>query len=213
MGEPFLTDHPGTYSGKQFADLITLEESRSMLGIGARGRKKTTPLSTSDFQAMDHRQWEQIARNLLNFAWRRTERFVRQVIGDDVTHPGYYLLWTTKNTFRPKLEGKLRYKQVPGCEGPEKEIFIAHNMRATNNYAHKACLAYMTTPMLRVPIAKFFRSCGLNFNDDLYMLSTLLQWVWRSRIRKLEEILLYIPSEPLRCLFNQWLRGEIVVRH
>jgi len=212
MGNLSLAEHPGVYSGKQFADLIHLEKSPGMLAVGARGRKKSIPLSTSDFDSMDHRRWEQIARNLLNFAWRKTENFVKQIIGDDVSHIGYYLLWTTKNNFRPRLEGKLRYKQVPGYEGIEKDIFLAHNTRATNDYAHKACLAYMTTPRLRVPIDRFFQSCGLDFNNDLYMLSTLLQWVWRSRIRNLDEILLYIPSEPLRCLFTQWLKGDVVVR-
>lgn len=212
MGEIYLQEHPGIYSGAEFAHLITLESSPGMLAVGAKGRKKAIPLSTNDFESMDHRRLEQIARNLLNFTWRKTEAFVKRVIGDDVSHIGYYLLWTTKNKFRPKLEGKMRYRHVPGYEGLEKEIFLAHNTRATNDYSHKACLAYMTTPILRVPITKFFRSCGLDFNDDLYMLSTLLQWVWRSRIRNFEEILLYIPSEPLRCLFNQWLKGEVFVR-
>ncbi|KAB2892235.1 MAG: hypothetical protein F9K32_00570 [Desulfobulbaceae bacterium] len=212
MGDLHLADHPGFYSGAQFADLITLERSQKMLEVGARTRKKTIPLSNNDFGSMDHRRWEQLANNLVNFARHKTLKFINDAIGDDVSHPGYYLLWTVKNQFRSKFEEKLRYRQVPGFDGPEREIFLPHNSRATNDYAHKACLAYMTTPMLRVPIAKFFKSCGLDFNDELFMLSTLLQWVWRSRIRNLQEILLYIPSEPLRCLFSQWMKGEVVVR-
>ena len=133
IGDLHLTDHPGMYSGESFVDLIHLEKSQGMLAVGSKGRRKTIPLSTSDFDSMDRERRERIKLNLSNFARHKVEQFVKAIIGDDVTHPGYYLLWTAKNRFRSMLEEKLRYKQVPNADGLEKEIFVAHNIRATND--------------------------------------------------------------------------------
>jgi hypothetical protein len=40
---------------------------------------------------------------------------------------------------------------------------------------------------------------------DAYALTELIQWVWRSRIRKGEPITLYLPSPRMRRLFEEWL--------
>ena len=158
--------------------------------------------------------------DVANFARHYTGRFIRDVIGDDCTHPGYYFLWSVKNSYRQIIEKGLPYKRVPqGATLPlnddaaeteqDRECFLAHNQRATNRFAHKGCLAYLTTPLPLVPIKNFFTAHGLDYNNETFMLSTLLQWVWRSRIRNGLEILLYIPSEPLRMLFKRWLCGTI----
>ena len=48
---------------------------------------------------------------------------------------------------------------------------------------------------LRIPIA------------DLYQPTELIEWVWRSRVRKGEPITLYLPSPRMRRLFEEWLLG------
>ena len=40
---------------------------------------------------------------------------------------------------------------------------------------------------------------------DAFALSELIQWVWRSRVRKGEPITLYLPSPMKRRLFEEWL--------
>ena len=44
---------------------------------------------------------------------------------------------------------------------------------------------------------------------DLYALSEMLQWIWRSRIRNGQDINIYIVSKRMRRLLNQWLSGEL----
>ena len=39
----------------------------------------------------------------------------------------------------------------------------------------------------------------------MYAISTLIQWVFRSAIRKGEEVWLYLPSRRMRELFTEWL--------
>ena len=45
------------------------------------------------------------------------------------------------------------------------------------------------------------------FDKDLWALSTMLQFIFRSRLRKGEPINLYIPSKRMRELFLKWLNG------
>ena len=44
-----------------------------------------------------------------------------------------------------------------------------------------------------------------NVNQDMYALSILIQWVFRSAIRNGEEIWVYVPSRRMRTLFQTWL--------
>lgn len=218
--ELILVDHPGRYSGAEFSDKIKIVDSPKMNAIGAKGRRGV-PLSNKWFEKAGAETIKQMKDHLNNMARHQTKKFTKEVLGDDTTHPGYYFMWTVKNDYRAKLEkGGMPYKCVPpGASIPieddrmeteeDRQCFLAHNQRATNKYAHKACLAYLTTPLPIVPIKQFFDGHGLDYNGETYMLSTLLQWVWRSRIRNGQEILVYIPSEPLRELFMEWLSATV----
>ena len=41
---------------------------------------------------------------------------------------------------------------------------------------------------------------------DAYALTELIQLVWRSRVRRGEPIIVYLPSSRMRALFETWLR-------
>ena len=46
------------------------------------------------------------------------------------------------------------------------------------------------------------------FDKDLWALSNMIQFVFRSRLRDDEPINLYVPSRRMRELFKRWLDGE-----
>lgn len=50
---------------------------------------------------------------------------------------------------------------------------------------------------------------GVELNQDLYAISELLQWIWRSAIRDGECIDLYLPSVRMRELLGMWVLGKI----
>lgn len=220
-GELILVDHKGNYSGETFEDLITLIDEPGINAIGNQGRSRVFPFSNGWFEALSQEKWNKLINNLNNIARWRTGDFMVKIDGENASHPANFFMWSAKKKQQAKIEKGMRYKKVPDKsliefnadrdedEKTTGECFVAHNQRATNNYAHKACLAYLTTPFPLVPIKNFFANCGLNFDDKTFMLSTLVQWVWRSRIRNGEKILLYVPSEPLRNLFKQWLSGTL----
>lgn len=107
-------------------------------------------------------------------------------------------MWTTYKEFKGKLSGKGYTKG-----------FVSLNCRATNDYCNKVNLAYCTNIFLNPIIKQFFIDRKVNVNEDIYALSELIQWIWRSRIRRGEDINLYIPSLRMRALLLRWLDNNI----
>ena len=108
------------------------------------------------------------------------------------------ILWTTFKDQKDKLKGKGYTKS-----------FISCNLRATNDYSDRYNLAYCINIFNQPFIKQFFNSKGIEINQDLYALSELIQWLWRSRIRKGESINIYIPSSRMRNLLLNWLNDSI----
>lgn len=104
------------------------------------------------------------------------------------------VLWTTFKDQKTYLKGKGYTKG-----------FISCNLRATNDYCDRYNLAYCLNVFSHPFIKQFFNSKGVNIQQDLYALSELIQWLWRSRIRKYEPINIYIPSKRMRNLLTKWL--------
>ena len=48
-----------------------------------------------------------------------------------------------------------------------------------------------------------------DYNQELFALQEMLQFIWRSAIREDKPIHLYVPSERMRNLLKQWLNGEL----
>ncbi|MEG0471098.1 MAG: hypothetical protein RR588_02075 [Solibacillus sp.] len=90
-----------------------------------------------------------------------------------------------------------------------KTRFIPHNARATNDYANCRAVAYLINRFMNRDKAAFFQDNGISVDEDLYALSELVQWLFRSRIRNGQPIHAYIPSERMRSLLNSWASYEI----
>lgn len=82
---------------------------------------------------------------------------------------------------------------------------LVFNTRATNDYADRTILAYPANVFVNVDKKNYYSRNGLEFNEDQYALSTMIQWIWRSAIRKGEDIWIYIPSRRMRELLQGWL--------
>ncbi|MEG2695893.1 MAG: hypothetical protein RR966_15745, partial [Acinetobacter sp.] len=44
--------------------------------------------------------------------------------------------------------------------------------------------------------------------EDIFALSEMVQWVWRSAIREGNPINIYVPSSRMRDLLERWLEDE-----
>lgn len=108
--------------------------------------------------------------------------------------PAEQRMWTTFKDHRQKLDGN-------GLA----TSFVPLNMRATNQYRHKTALAYCANLFVDVGCKQYFRKHGATVNEDLYALSTMIQWIWRSAIRDGKPINIYVPSKRMRDLLTAWI--------
>lgn len=103
-------------------------------------------------------------------------------------------MWSTYVKEQSRLRGKGYTKQ-----------FLALNVRAINECADRTVLAYCVNLFMNRGQVLFFSKNGVKVDEELYAVSTMIQWIWRSAIRNGEEITLYLPSERMRMLLNDWL--------
>lgn len=101
------------------------------------------------------------------------------------------------------------YKAIADRVSPcgYKGSFVPFNQRASNKYSRCRYLAYCANVFLHPAEAHYYSSRGAPVNADMYALSVLIQWVFRSAIRNGEEIWIYIPSSRMRYLFKEWLKN------
>ena len=125
------------------------------------------------------------------------------------------IMWTTFKDYRNKI-GKKGFKGIIINSNTEidEEIkkrinYVPCNAKGTNDYIHKTNLAYLIDYKAQPIYINFFAKYGINLNTDLYSLSVMLQWIWRSAIRNDNPINIYIPSEYMRNLLIKWLNCEI----
>jgi hypothetical protein len=85
--------------------------------------------------------------------------------------------------------------------------FTPCTLRATNRYKHKTVLAYCMNRFMNPIVEHFFYNNGITVNENLWALSELLQWVFRSAVRDGKPVQIYIPSKRMRTLLQQWLNG------
>lgn len=86
--------------------------------------------------------------------------------------------------------------------------WIANTTRGTNNYAHASHLIYLYEQNMNPYIRRWLGLAADPKSQDRYALSELVQWVYRSRIRRGEPIVLYLPSARMRRLLQRWLDGS-----
>lgn len=103
-------------------------------------------------------------------------------------------IWTTFKEYKPILSGK-GYGRG----------FVPLNMRASNDYAARTSVAYPVNRYINPEIKAFFEKHNVVVDEDGYALSEMLQFIWRSAVRKGEEIYVYIPSVRMRELLIAWI--------
>lgn len=103
-------------------------------------------------------------------------------------------LWTTFKDYKSAISGK-GYTRG----------FVALNMRATNSYRDRTSVAYLVNVFLNPMVKGFFQDHGVTVDEEGYALSEMLQFIWRSAIRDGREIWIYIPSQRMRSLLQNWI--------
>ncbi|MFE8695968.1 hypothetical protein ACFYKT_06350 [Cytobacillus sp. FJAT-53684] len=161
-----------------------ITDKKNMNKIGS----KTTSFSVSDLK--NKTKATETKRVLKNCAYN-FYRHKCKVPTDEV-------MWTTFKQFKTQLT-------PTGL----KEQFVSVNARATNEFQHKSTLIYFANIYTNPVTKNFFSRQGVEVNMDLFALSELLQWIFRSRIRTGKPINVYIPSMRMRTLLEKYLNNEM----
>lgn len=141
--------------------------------------------------------------NALGILQRNVSNYFKNITGTR----GELNMWTT---IKGEIDGDCSGKVFTKLKGKGyTNGFVPCNARATNEYSHKQSLAYLLNRFLNPLDKGFFQDKGIEVNETLWALSELLQWIWRSRIRKSENINLYIPSSRMRGILINYLNGVI----
>ncbi len=80
--------------------------------------------------------------------------------------------------------------------------------RATNKYSYKWYLAHCYDRHPNLSVETYLYEYGSPIDKNVFALSEMLQWIWRSRIRNGEPIVLAIPNMRMHNLFLDWLNED-----
>lgn len=153
--------------------------------------QKINGLSVTWYRAkINQENIKQIKRNLYNY------------FSNILNAKAETIMWTTFKDYRSRLKGKGYSNQ-----------FVSYNCRSTNDYDDRFNLAYCVNVYLHPGITQFFKQRRINIDEDLYGLSEMIQWIWRSRIRNGEDINIYIPSMRMRNLLTSWMKMNLEYQH
>lgn len=182
-----LISGKSSYSGKTYRDLVEIYEGK-LNYIG----DKDYSLSSSWFDKKENGKAKKI---LMTTAFNYLYNIVNARIEDTI--------WTIPDD----VYGKgLFIKSYKGA-------FLVMNSRATNNYADRTVCAYMVNRFENPVLYNYFTRRGLSVSNELFALSELIQWLFRSAIRRGKPIKLYIPSKRMRTLLTAWLDGTFEERY
>lgn len=158
---------------------IHILEDKKLNSIG----DKRTALSVGWYQRASNADISRVAKNMYNA--------LRHRFGGKSVE----CLWTTYVDYRRALNGR----------GYSKG-YSTWNMRATNKWSDRTCLAYLVNVFPHPSLGQFFASKGITLDQDAWALSEMVQWIWRSAIRRGEEIWIYVPSSRMRGLLKKWIK-------
>ena len=183
----FLKYHGFTYTtetfgkkGKDFKSLIQIVNDDKLNKIGDR----ITALSSSS-QVNNRTYNDQLKKNLVNLFNHKHKV------------PKEERLWCCY---------KGAFNRIKGF-GYTKN-FLAVGTKATNNYAHTSVVAFTVNLFANPIIARHLQTKGITIDENKLALGEMIQWLYRSRIRKNEDIIAYIPSRRMRELLVDWLNGK-----
>ena len=190
-----VTDYIKDYDLESISKLINIYEGKLNL-IGESKDKRKQPLSSTWYKNANGEKLRIIQNNTYNYFRNICKRKSNEVI------------WTTfkerVDTPETKKNRKIKIKPRSYAKG-----YVSCNARATNVYRDRDTVAYLINRYNSPVIINFFKDRGATVDEDIFALSELLQFMWRSAIRDGKPINVYIPSKRMRTLLIRWLNNEL----
>lgn len=182
-GKYEFTDSPvQTTSQYDFKKLINILDNPKLNSVG-------------DLDGSLSKTWYE--RNKNNSIMKTIKNNTLNYFKNIVKSPSHKNIWTTFKDYQKLVSG----------QGYSKG-FVSSNMRATNEYMDRNCIAYLVNKFFNPYIKNFFKTNGVEVDEDGYAISEMLQFIWRSAIRRGQPINIYIPSKRMRYLLTTWIDNQ-----
>lgn len=186
---------------KEFSRLITIYEGKYN-DVGSRANA----FSVNWLNNLKQAGYTQIKNNM-----RRYKESVHARSGD--------IMWTTtkQGNIKEKLSQKgftyihklsREEQRLDDKEKKKLQCFVPCTARATNDFSDRTVLMYMINRYLHPEVEKYFNRRGFPIDENAFATCELVQWIWRSAVRRGEPIQVYIPSSRMRKLLKDWLCME-----
>lgn len=143
------------------------------------------------------------------------------------------IMWTCPKDKIGKIPKRARFSKATSLTTIEREelnklsaaekeaklnSFVPCNIKASNLYSKRWVLIYLSSLSYSPVMRGFFVDDNperikngkepIVLDDDEFALSSLIQWMCRSRLRNDEPVELYLPSKRMRKLFIGWLNND-----
>jgi hypothetical protein len=173
---------------KKYSEFIKIEQNQIYNQIG----EKRTDLSVAWYKKTKNKKYKDTAQNNcaeIKYLYAKYFRDIKSKIKES--------MWTCFSEYKPKV-------QYSGYS----ENYVAFNAKAFNKFQERKNLAYLVNVFLNPNFKIYLATKGIDPKEDYYALSEMVQWIFRSRIRKGKFINIYIPSRRMRNLLTAWIAYE-----
>lgn len=211
------TLHKGKKSGKDFKHLIEIvyDEKLNAIGDGYYDLSASnTRMSRRPRNPPKEENYETLEK--YNIAVNRYEKYMQGVDNKSVSaHVRNETLRKNLHTIMNRWGSKSGDRYFT-CIAENKDIvagknykkaWLPYSIRATNDYMDAEHVAFLMNVFMQPIIKQACDSGEAKVDEDLVSLSYLIQFLFRSRLRKGEPIKLYIPSSRMRGLLEDYLEG------
>lgn len=172
----------GAKTAKDVAHLIEVLDDSKLNSVGATGKLSSSAFSHKDKKAVLCETMRRNLQNIFTNKWKAK--------ADD-------RLWTCFVSNKKAIGGEKYLNQ-----------FLSYNYKATNDYMDVHHVAFLIDVHTNPNIVEASEIKGGNIDQELYAVSSLIQFIFRSAVRKGEPIKLYLPSLRMRELLDRWKNGE-----
>lgn len=182
-----VLEHPESYYKEKARNLITLIDTRTTKSCKSLSMSYTWYTNSALSENLD-----QISKAILS-VYRRVDN------KDEFLFTAPKELSVRYNDKGRKAKRTILHKDIPD------NYYLYSGTRATNDYAHKSVLVHAYNRHPNLVVNNYLTQYNSPPDSDVFALSEMIQWVWRSRIRKGEPIELCILNKRMEKLFRQWL--------
>ena len=177
---------------KEIKPLIKICDNKNLNKIGSYFYDVQNNIIKTSLSKNWYMQNKTLHRKLTGNAINFIRHYSSKTVADDI-------MWTTFGDFQSSISSKHL----------SSKHFVSLNARATNEYGHKFVLIYLVNRYLNPFYDHFFLARNVRVDEDKYALNEMIQWIWRSRIRNMKPIEIYLPSQRMRILLEDYLNGEM----